>query len=90
MVLRGIYERHEVQSLNHGIGIDTAAIDLLPPTYGESLGLRGKICENWAMNPHPTLIPAMTQCTDPLPAVVHLPLDHRPHVCYQAPHSLVR
>jgi len=59
MVIRGIYERHEVQSLNHGIGFDTAAIELLLPTYGESLGLRGKICEHWALNPHPTLIPAI-------------------------------
>jgi malonate decarboxylase alpha subunit len=59
MVIRGIYERHQVQSLNHGIGFDTAAIELLLPTYGESLGLRGKICEYWALNPHPTLIPAI-------------------------------
>jgi triphosphoribosyl-dephospho-CoA synthetase len=29
------------------------------PTYGESLGLRGKICEHWTLNPHPTLIPAI-------------------------------
>jgi malonate decarboxylase alpha subunit len=59
MVIRGIYERHEVHSLNHGIGFDTAAIELLLPTYGESLGLRGKICEHWALNPHPTLIPSI-------------------------------
>jgi malonate decarboxylase alpha subunit len=59
MVIRGIYERHEVRSLNHGIGFETAAIELLLPTYGESLGLRGKICEHWVLNPHPTLIPAI-------------------------------
>ena len=59
MVIRGVYERHEVRSLNHGIGFDTAAIELLLPTYAESLGLRGKICEHWALNPHPTLIPAI-------------------------------
>src|ERR1700751_4633375 len=59
MVIRGVYERHEVRSLNHGIGFDTAAIELLLPTYAESLGLRGKICEQWALNPHPTLIPAI-------------------------------
>jgi malonate decarboxylase alpha subunit len=59
MVIRGIYERHRVQSLNHGIGFDTAAIELLLPTYAESLGLRGKICEHWTMNPTPTLIPAI-------------------------------
>src|SRR6202522_1262628 len=59
MVIRGIYEHHQVRSLNHGIGFDTAAIELLLPTYGESLGLRGKICEHWALNPHPTMIPAI-------------------------------
>jgi malonate decarboxylase alpha subunit len=59
LVIRGVYERHQVRSLNHGIGFDTAAIELLLPTYGESLGLRGKICEHWALNPHPTLIPAI-------------------------------
>ena len=59
MVIRGVYEKHQVQSLNHGIGFDTAAIELLLPTYGESLRLRGKICMHFALNPHPTLIPAI-------------------------------
>ncbi|MGM0876058.1 MAG: malonate decarboxylase subunit alpha [Bacillota bacterium] len=59
MVIRGIYEKHEVQSLNHGIGYNTAAIELLLPTYAQSLGLKGKICKHWALNPHPTLIPAI-------------------------------
>lgn len=59
MAIRGIYERHNIQSLNHGVGFNTAAIELLLPTYGESLGLKGKICKNWALNPHPTLIPAI-------------------------------
>ena len=59
MVIRGIYEKHNVQSLNHGIGFNTAAIELILPTYGESLGLKGKICKHWALNPHPTLIPAI-------------------------------
>jgi malonate decarboxylase alpha subunit len=59
MVIRGIYERHQVQSLNHGIGFDTAAIELLLPTYAASLGLHGKICKHFALNPHPTLIPAI-------------------------------
>ena len=59
LVIRGIYERHGVTTLNHGIGFDTAAIELLLPTYGEKLGLRGKICRNWVLNPHPTLIPAI-------------------------------
>jgi malonate decarboxylase alpha subunit len=59
LVIRGIYEKHGVRTLNHGIGFDTAAIELLLPTYGESLGLRGKICTHWVLNPHPTLIPAI-------------------------------
>jgi len=59
MTIRGIYERHEVISLNHGVGFNTAAIELLLPTYGQSLGLKGKICRNWALNPHPTMIPAI-------------------------------
>lgn len=59
LAIRGVYERHEVMSLNHGIGYNTAAIELLLPTFGEALGLRGKICRHWALNPHPTLIPAI-------------------------------
>ncbi|NMF87935.1 malonate decarboxylase subunit alpha [Aromatoleum petrolei] len=59
MAIRGVYERHQVQSLNHGIGFNTAAIELILPTYGEKLGLKGKICRNWTLNPHPTLIPAI-------------------------------
>ena len=59
LVLRGIYEKHRVKSLNHGIGFDTAAIELILPTYGERLGLRGEVCTNWVLNPHPTLIPAI-------------------------------
>src|SRR5450830_1720121 len=59
MAIKGIYAEYEVQRLNHGIGFDTAAIELILPTYGESLGLRGKICKHWALNPHPALIPAI-------------------------------
>ena len=59
MVIRGIYEKHQVTALNHGIGFDTAAIELILPTFGAAHGLRGKICRNWALNPHPTMIPAI-------------------------------
>src|SRR3984893_12767719 len=59
LVIRGIYEKHQVTALNHGIGFDTAAIELILPTFGEAHGLKGKICRNWALNPHPTLIPAI-------------------------------
>jgi malonate decarboxylase alpha subunit len=53
MAIRGIYAEYEVNRLNHGIGFDMAAIELLLPTYAASLGLRGKICRNWALNPIP-------------------------------------
>lgn len=59
LVISGVYAKHRVKRLNHGIGFDTAAIELILPTYGESLGLRGEICTHWALNPHPTLIPAI-------------------------------
>jgi len=59
MAIKGIYAEYGVQRLNHGIGFDTAAIELILPTYAESLGLRGKICKHWALNPHPALIPAI-------------------------------
>ncbi|MEI8631972.1 malonate decarboxylase subunit alpha [Vibrio sp. PP-XX7] len=59
MAIKGIYAKHNVQTLNHGIGFNTAAIELLLPTYGEQLGLKGKICKHWTLNPHPTLIPAI-------------------------------
>ncbi|HEX8887485.1 MAG TPA: malonate decarboxylase subunit alpha, partial [Noviherbaspirillum sp.] len=59
MAIKGIYAEYEVARLNHGIGFDTAAIELILPTYAESLGLRGKIARHWALNPHPALIPAI-------------------------------
>jgi malonate decarboxylase alpha subunit len=34
IAIRGVYERHQVTSLNDGIGFDTAAIELLLLTYG--------------------------------------------------------
>jgi malonate decarboxylase alpha subunit len=59
MALKGIYAPYGVRRLNHGIGFPTAAIELLLPTYGEQLGLRGKVATHFALNPHPTLIPAI-------------------------------
>lgn len=59
MAIKGIYAEYGVQRLNHGIGFDTAAIELLLPTYAESLGLKGQIAKHWALNPHPALIPAI-------------------------------
>jgi len=59
MAIKGIYGEYGVKRLNHGIGFNTAAIELILPTYGEELGLKGKICTQFALNPHPTLIPAI-------------------------------
>lgn len=59
LALKGIYAEYGVRRLNHGIGFNTAAIELLLPTYGERLGLKGKVATHWALNPHPTLIPAI-------------------------------
>ncbi len=59
MVIKGIYAPYQVNSLNHGVGFNTCAIELLLPTYAESLGLKGKICQHWVVNPLPTLIPAI-------------------------------
>jgi malonate decarboxylase alpha subunit len=59
LAIKGIYAEYEVTRLNHGIGFDTAAIELLLPTYATDLGLKGKICTHWALNPHPALIPAI-------------------------------
>jgi malonate decarboxylase alpha subunit len=59
MAIKGIYAEYGIKRLNHGIGYATATIELLLPTYGERLGLKGKIATHWALNPHPTLIPAI-------------------------------
>src|SRR6266481_3571053 len=59
LAIKGIYAPYGVARLNHGIGFNTAAIELLLPTYGERLGLKGKVASHWAVNPHPTLIPAI-------------------------------
>jgi malonate decarboxylase alpha subunit len=57
MAIAAVYERYEVQRLNHGIGYATAAIELILPTYGAARGLSGKIATHFVLNPHPTLIP---------------------------------
>ena len=59
MAIKGIYARHQVTCMNHGVGFNTAAIELLLPTYGEELGLKGRICRNWVSNPIPAMIPAI-------------------------------
>ncbi len=59
LAIKGIYAEYGVKRLNHGIGFSTAAIELLLPTFGEKLALKGKVATHWALNPHPTLIPAI-------------------------------
>jgi len=59
LAIKGVYAPYGVKRLNHGIGFDTAAIELLLPTYGERLGLKGKVATRFALNPHPALIPAI-------------------------------
>lgn len=59
LAIKGIYAPYGVRRLNHGIGFSTAAIELLLPTYGEKLGLKGKVASHFALNPHPALIPAI-------------------------------
>ena len=59
MLLKGVYGEYGVKSLNHGLGFPTAAIELLLPTYGEEIGLKGNACTHWVLNPHPTMIPAI-------------------------------
>jgi len=44
MAIKGIYAEYGVKRLNHGIGFNTAAIELLLPTYADKLSLKGKIC----------------------------------------------
>jgi malonate decarboxylase alpha subunit len=59
MAIKGIYAPYEIRRLNHGIGYATAAIELVLPTYGAQLGLKGRIATHFVLNPHPTLIPAI-------------------------------
>lgn len=59
LAIKGVYAPYGVKRLNHGIGFNTAAIELLLPTYGEKLGLKGKAASHFALNPHPALIPAI-------------------------------
>ena len=59
LAIKGIYAEYAVTRLNHGIGFNTAAIELLLPGFGERLGLKGRVATHWALNPHPTLIPAI-------------------------------
>jgi malonate decarboxylase alpha subunit len=59
LAIKGICAPYSIKRLNHGIGFNTAAIELLLPTFGERLGLKSEVASHWALNPHPTLIPAI-------------------------------
>ncbi|MCD6413486.1 MAG: malonate decarboxylase subunit alpha [Elusimicrobia bacterium] len=59
LLIKGVYEKYKVKSVNHGIGYNASATELLLPTFGKNL--KGKICQFWDLNPHPTLIPAIEE-----------------------------
>src|SRR6201985_3269302 len=59
MAIAAVYEPYQVRRLNHGIGYATAAIELILPTFAAQRGLKGKVASHFALNPHPTLIPAI-------------------------------
>ncbi len=59
LALKGIYAEYKVKRINHGIGFLTSAIELILPTYGAELGLKGEVCTHMVLNPHPTMIPAI-------------------------------
>jgi len=61
MTMKGIYAEYLPRTINHGVGFNTAAIELMFPTYGKELGLKGKACMHWLLNPHPTMIPAIEE-----------------------------
>ncbi len=61
LAMKGVYAEYSVASMNHGIGFLTSAIELMLPTYGEELGLKGKCCTHMILNPHPTMIPAIEE-----------------------------
>ena len=43
VAVKAIYAKYHPKVLNHGIGFNTAAIELLLPTYGAELGLRARL-----------------------------------------------
>lgn len=61
LAMKGVYAEYNVASMNHGIGFLTSAIELMLPTYGAELGLKGKCCTHMILNPHPTMIPAIEE-----------------------------
>jgi malonate decarboxylase alpha subunit len=52
LAMKGVYAEYNVSSMNHGSGFLTSAIELMLPTYGEELGLKGKCCTHMILNPH--------------------------------------
>jgi malonate decarboxylase alpha subunit len=59
MTIKGIYSEYNLAALNHGLGFPTAAVELILPTWGKELGIEGRACTDWVLNPHPTIIPAI-------------------------------
>lgn len=42
MAIKGIYAEYGVKVLNHGVGFDTAAVELLLPTFGDPWDSRAR------------------------------------------------
>src|SRR6218665_2244442 len=96
MVIKGLYAPYQVRRLNHGIGFDTAAIELILPTYADSLGLKGRICEYMSVTPCPALIPAIEasfiksiHCADSEPGMERY-IDQRSDIFFTGPDGSMR
>jgi malonate decarboxylase alpha subunit len=68
MAIKGIYAEYGIKRLNHGIGFNTAAIELLLPTYARKARAQGQdrnaLGSQPASDPHPRDRVRMGQ-TDP-------------------------
>ena len=54
MAIKGIYAEYGVTTLNHGVGYDTAAVELLLPTFGEDWDSAEKSAHTGAESPSDT------------------------------------
>ena len=62
MAIKGIYAPYGIKRLNHGIGFNAAAIELLLPTSAESLGLRIRLYMARAISMRRRLQPPVGWC----------------------------
>ncbi|MGE5672813.1 MAG: malonate decarboxylase subunit alpha [Mycobacterium leprae] len=59
LLLRGVYAEYRVATICHDNSLVAAAVELMLPTVGRDLGLRGQVCSHWVGVPRPSLIPAV-------------------------------